>query len=354
MQTTDSTGKSALRHDEIRNLTKRNDMKMVLLEPLDARIPQWDVDHLTSRLCPFCGTDNRSALIRPDKLPVAFCTSCGCWYVAELPSVLEIKKLYDGYYYTHRPTDLSEKRVSQTLEDARKASETDWQLNTLSRLLGGMSGKRILDVGCGICRFLLLARSRGADVVGCDLSPEACEFAENRLGITVHQSDLYSCSSSIGNVDAIVMRDLIEHPVNPLIDIQAAVRILKPGGLLLFHTPNGGEAGTNVETAKEWVGFRVDLEHLQYLSPRTINWLSHEVDLKIERLGAFGFPGLKGIDKLPKRREKNSVRTRDIAKRIPCMRTVVKTLRAMKAEVKGGHPDPRLGSYHLFAVLRKV
>jgi len=68
---------------------------------------------------------------------------------------------------------------------------------------------------------------------------------------------------------------------------------LKPGGLLLLHTPNGGEAGTNIERAKKWVGFRVDLEHLQYLSPRTINCLSHELNLRIERLGAFGFAGLK-------------------------------------------------------------
>jgi len=329
-------------------------MKMVLLEPLDARIPQWDVDHLTSRLCPFCGTDNRSALIRPDKLPVAFCTSCGCWYVAELPSVLEIKKLYDGYYYTHRPTDLSEKSVPQMLENARAASKDDWQLQTLSKLLGGLGGKRILDVGCGYGRFLLMARSAGADVVGCDLSPEACEFANNRLGITVHQSELSSCMTSVGDVDAVVMRDLIEHPVEPLIDIQAACTVLKTGGLLLLHTPNGGEAGTDVETAKKWVGFRVDLEHLQYVSPRTVNWLSRKLDMRIERLDAFGFPGLKGIGKLPKRREKYSVRARYMAKRIPCMRTVVRTLRAVKAEVNGGHQDPRLGSYHLFAVLRKV
>lgn len=198
-----------------------------------------------------------------------------------------------------------------------------------------------------------MARSAGADVVGCDLSPEACEFA-NRLGITVYQSDLSSCISSVGTVDAVVMRDLIEHPINPLIDMQAAYRILKPGGLLLLRTPNGGEAGINIDTAREWVGFRVDLEHLQYLSPRTMNWLSRTFDMRIERLDAFGFPGLKGIDELPKRRSRTADRARDIAKRIPYMRTIVKALRAVKAEVNGGHHDPRLGSYHLFAVLRKA
>lgn len=323
-------------------------MALIVLEPLDARIPEWNHERLTVRLCPFCGTDNQSLLMRPDKLPGAFCNTCGCWYVAKIPSTLDIEKQYDGYYHTHRPTDFSGKTASRMLKDTRKASETDWQLNTLSKLLGGIKGKRVLDVGCGFCRFLLLARSRGADVVGCDLSPEACGFANNKLGIKVHQSELHLCYSSIGNVDAVVMRDFIEHPVEPLIDIQAAVSILKPGGLLLLHTPNGGEAGTSVETAKKWVGFRVDLEHLQYLSPHTVNWLSRKTGLVIERLEAIGFPGLKGIDKLPTGGQNYVfISLREMAKNIPYMCKIVRALRTLKR-------DPRLGSYHLFTILRKV
>jgi len=327
---------------------------MKQLEKLDVRIPRWDIGNLMKRDCPFCNRENESVLIRPDKLPIAFCNTCGCWYVAKVPSLSEIKKLYDGYYYAHRPTDLSEKSVSRMNENALESSQTDWQLQALSKTLGGLKGKRILDVGCGIGSFLLSARLKGANVVGCDLSPEACEFSNNKLGITIYQSDLSSCIASVGDVDAVVMRDFIEHPVEPLIDIKAAVSILKSKGLLLFHTPNGGEAGTNIDTAREWIGFRVDLEHLQYLSPHTMNWLARTLDMSIERLDVFGFPGLKGIDELPKRRSRAADRARDIAKRIPYMRTMVKALRVMKAEVNGGHHDPRLGSYHLFAVLRVV
>lgn len=324
------------------------------LKPLDARIPQWGIQHLSARCCPFCGAQNEAVLKRPDQLPVAFCKTCGCWYIDNLPSISDIIKLYDGYYHTHRPTDLSEKGVSQMVENASKASETNYQLLNLLKLHVGNGRMRILDVGCGFGRFLLEARSMGADVVGCDLSPEACEFANNKLGITVHQSELHLCSSSIGNVDAVVMRDFIEHPVEPLIDFQAAVSILKPGGLLLFHTPNGGEAGTNIETASKWVGFRVDLEHLQYLSPHTVNWLSQKYDLRIERLETSGFPGLKGIDKLPKRKSQTASSARETVKKIPGIRRMVKTLRVLKTQMMGVNRDLRLGSYHLFAILRKV
>ena len=329
-------------------------MVLPVLDPLDARIPRWDLEHLAERLCPFCESENEPVLIRPDQLPVAFCRTCGCWYVAKLPPASEIKKLYDGYYHSHRPADLSEKNVSRMLANARRASQTDWQLHTLSQLLGGMNNKRILDVGCGWGNFLLMAKAAGAKVAGCDLSPEACEFAKKRLDLTVHQSDLDSYSSAIGNIDAVVMRDFIEHPVIPLVDLQAAYNILNPGGLLLLYTPNGGNAGTSLETGKNWVGFRVDLEHFQYLSSHTINWLARKFDLDVERLEVFGYPGLKGIDKLPKLPYRTAHSAREMAKMVPGMRKTVQALRLLKAKITGQYRDPRLGSYLLSAVLRKV
>ena len=90
-------------------------MTLPVLKPLDARIPEWDYDHLTVRLCPFCGLHNETLLKRPDRLLIAFCNKCGCWYIDELPSISDIVKMYDGYYHTHRPTNLSEKGVSRWL-----------------------------------------------------------------------------------------------------------------------------------------------------------------------------------------------------------------------------------------------
>ena len=329
-------------------------MDYKILKPLDARIPQWSTKGLNVRNCPFCGMQNETVLKRPDLLPIAFCKTCGCWYINNLPNISDIVNLYDGYYHTHRPTDLSEKGVSRMIGNAHKECEINWQLHSLLKLYSGAARMRILDVGCGFGKFLLEARIMGADVVGCDLSPEACDFANNKLGIMVYPSELHLCSSLIGYVDAVVMRDFIEHPVEPLTEICAALSILKPGGLLLFYTPNGGEAGTNIETASKWVGFRVDLEHLQYLSSHTINWLSHKYDLRIERLETSGFPVLKGINKLPKRKSREIYSLREIAKKIPSLRETIKILRVIKIKCLGDSSDFRLGSYHLFTIFRKL
>jgi len=150
------------------------------------------------------------------------------------------------------------------------------------------------------------------------------------------------------------MRDLIEHPIAPLAVIRAARAALKPGGVLLLHTPNGGEAGSSIETGKEWVGFRVDFEHLQYLSSRTINWIAQHMNLRIEYMQTSGSPVLKGIDRLPKTQSETMSVTRNALRNIPGLRRTVQLARAIRTELTRGNSDPRLGAYHLFAILRKL
>lgn len=331
-------------------------MEVPSLEKLDARVPNWEPEQLIIRNCPFCRMRNEAVLRRPDRLLVAFCESCGCWYVNYLPLLSKIIKQYDGYFNTHRPENLAIQRAIQLKANANKAGQKNWHLQTILKLVADNDHVRVLDVGCGVGDFLLQAKAFGADVVGCDLSPEACEFANSRLGITVYQSELHLCLSQIGSVDVVVMRDFIEHPVDPLINIQAAVGILKKGGLLLIHTPNGGEAGLTAESGKKWVGFRVDLEHLQYISAQTVNWLAEKFNLRIERLEVSGFPNLAGIDKLPTvNGEAEGINAvKKIISALPGVRKLKAVIRRIKNGKEEEFCDPRLGSYHLFTVLRKV
>ncbi len=158
-----------------------------------------------------------------------------------------------------------------------------------------MEGKRLLDVGCGCGEFLAGARIRGASVFGNDISTEACAFVKDKLGIPVLQGPLSGPAfiEKFGQMDMIVMSDLIEHPVDPLSTFDSALKILKPGGLLLMHTPHGG-AASDLRSAHEWIGFRVDLEHLQYLSTGTISVLASRYDCRIEHLENFWRSGVGG------------------------------------------------------------
>ncbi|MCX7015671.1 MAG: class I SAM-dependent methyltransferase, partial [Candidatus Sumerlaeota bacterium] len=269
---------------------------MITLEPLDPRVPSWDLSRTAERACPFCGQRREPALLRPDRLPVAFCAPCDCWHVCALPSPEEIRAFYEQYWGGYRPADFSEASAREMQRAAPLAARANWPLQRLSVLLGGLQGKRLIEAGFGRGTFLLMARALGADVAGCDISPKACRFARKRLGLSVFESSLGGMARQDASADAVAMNDFIEHSADPLADLRAACTLLKPGGLLLIRTPNGGAAGQDADSARRWTGFRVDYDHLQYLSSRTIHHLGAAAGWRIEHLETYGFPSPRGAN----------------------------------------------------------
>jgi 2-polyprenyl-3-methyl-5-hydroxy-6-metoxy-1,4-benzoquinol methylase len=342
-------------------------LDLPLLPPLDARIPKWSLNNCATRKCPLCRKDNESLLLRPDRLPVAHCADCHLWYVSRLPPADEILKFYQGYWFSFRPKDLSQ-RYATSLLSGKDPLRGDIRLNRLSVLAGGLEGRRLLEVGCGAGELLVAAKHRGATVFANDVSNEACTFVGEQLGIPVFQGELSDSrfTHQFGQMDIIVMSDLIEHPVEPIATLEAALNILRPGGLLLLLTPNGSAAGDNVHSATRWVGFRVDLEHLQYLSTGTISVLAGRYYCQIEHLETLGYPGLDGIDRPPalvgsaNRSLKGTIKSQ-----LKKSKIAVKLVLALRAAVATGKEagelpgavglphDPRCGDYHLVTVLRK-
>ena len=330
-----------------------------VLPPLDARIPRWSLDKLQFRQCPLCHSDNQPSLVRPDRLGIAFCGKCQLWYVSSLPHLEEIQKLYQGYWFSFRPKDVS-KSYATRLQSDREFAKNDIRLNRLSVLCGGLEGKRILEIGCGCGEFLVSARHRGSSVFGNDISQEACSFVRDLLQIPVYPGQLCDSdfTNQFGQMDIVVMSDLIEHPVEPLCTFESALNVLKPRGLLLILTPNGGEASDNVQCAKQWVGFRVDLEHLQYLSGATISILAHRYSCRIEHLETFGYPWLEGIDRLPTKVAAAPRSVKDAIKaqlrKSNVARRSVRAIRAFLDTAREEQRDPRSGTYHLITILRKM
>lgn len=97
-------------------------------------------------------------------------------------------------------------------------------------------GRRLLDVGCGLGHDMAAMAARGWRVSGIEANEKAAEKARGR-GFDVTTGLFPDAVSWIGNFDAIVMSQVLEHFPDPGAALDAAHRLLTPGGLLWIATP---------------------------------------------------------------------------------------------------------------------
>ena len=105
----------------------------------------------------------------------------------------------------------------------------------------GTSKRQILDVGCGRGEWLELLKEEELTARGLDINRILVEQCRER-GMDVAEDDFleYLHTLSAASLGAVTAFHLIEHlPFGELIKfLDETVRVLKPGGLAIFETPN--------------------------------------------------------------------------------------------------------------------
>ena len=110
-------------------------------------------------------------------------------------------------------------------------------LSFLKKVIGPMSGRKIVDVGCGGCLVLENLKKEGAKVLGVDPSPIAKEAAA-RKNIELMNSYFKKGMLTGFNADAIIQMDVMEHVIDPVTLLQAETMALGPDGVIVINVPN--------------------------------------------------------------------------------------------------------------------
>ena len=318
---------------------------MIQLPPLDYRIPKWNEHELADRNCPICASAAYTdCFIRPDNLRVRYCNHCNTYFISPGPTEEQLSSFYAHYDEHHGRA--SGTPIHELITRYQQADPlSDNRIRELHSLVT-LKGARVLDVGFGRAEFLFFLKQLGAIPHGADPDIQSITIAKT-LGIDHVYHGMIDQVPADLRFDIIVLNDLVEHPLHPMALLQTGHRLLNPRGLLLIWTPNGN--AVNRDTNK--TTFRVDLEHMQYLTTDTCQFIAAALQMRIVHLETLGFPALQGIDQPVVKNPGGVSSIKRAIKSIPGFSTINKLRRALKQT--SNHQEERMGDYHLFCILQQ-
>ncbi len=111
--------------------------------------------------------------------------------------------------------------------------------------MSALSGKTVLDVGCGGGILSDSMARKGATVTGIDLSSKALKVAQlhaleaNTRGVTYREISAEAIAAEQpASFDVVTCMEMLEHVPDPASVVRACSALVKPGGWVFFSTLN--------------------------------------------------------------------------------------------------------------------
>lgn len=168
-------------------------------------------------------------------------------------------------------------------------------LDRVADALSHHGASSVLDIGCGNGAASAELARRGFDVTGLDASTSGIALA--RAQPSSARFDQYDLSDPlpshlIGDFDAVLAIEVIEHLFKPRLLLERAALALRPGGMLLLTTPYHGYWKNLAIAAMGKFDSHVhplrDYGHIKFFSEKTMGQLVRETGFRIREIHRVG------------------------------------------------------------------
>lgn len=224
--------------------------------------------------CYLCSSENwifRKGSVRdkPD-LKVLECRGCG------LVTLSSSDHISQGHYENSGMHTGSQPSMESWLRNTEQDDQRRFELLKIA-----MTGKRLLDFGCGAAGFLLKAQSAAAEAVGMEPEKRVREYWGERIRI-------YESLDAAGNgYDLITAFHVVEHLMDPRGMLQALAARLAKGGRLVVEVPNSEDALLTLFDNGPFQNFTYWSQHLYLFNPTTLGQLAAQAELKMVALQQY-------------------------------------------------------------------
>lgn len=230
--------------------------------------------------CPTCQTSRIRLLFQmPDGSTLHRCAQCGLVVRDRMMTAAESKARYSHPQYYSKQSSPEEGLYGYN-NYMRDRHLLMWlfaeRLDEIERL---QPRGHLLDVGCGPGVMLDIARLRGWEAQGVDISTFAVETARKYYNLDILECDLLSAHLPGSHFDVVCMDDYIEHVVNPREILAEGARLLRPGGLLVLNTPSAGSLTAHL-MRRNWFHYKQE-EHFYFFTPKSARILLNDLGLDV-------------------------------------------------------------------------
>ena len=230
--------------------------------------------------CPLCNSDKSfdlTNLFSSKNMPVCICKRCSLVYLNPRYS----DNWYKNYYKSSSERDKDSNRLVDITAYENKQYEVKGK-SVLRYILSNcdvkVSQMKVLEIGCTSGGILRYFREKGAaSVTGVDPESRYAEYANRVSGINVYDGYFDEfCKYNKETYNMIIMRHVVEHLFEPLVNLELVNSLLDENGILFVETPSLYSMGIRERWKKNFI-----VEHPVIYSVKTLELLIEKCRFKI-------------------------------------------------------------------------
>ena len=212
--------------------------------------------------CLMCSSNNIKQIKGYERYYLSRCNDCGLVFTTYIPNNEELHTNYENYRRDDYLSPITIKRYNEILDSFEKYRKNN----------------RILDVGCGVGYFLDVAKKRGWNVFGTEVTDIAIDICKEK-GINVFKGFVSDAPFDKASFDVITSFEVIEHINTPVDEVRSIYSLLRKNGVVYITTPNYNSINRILQGANYTSTLGIP-DHLVYFTAKTISVLLENQKLK--------------------------------------------------------------------------
>ncbi len=220
-----------------------------------------------------------------DVFNVVRCHNCGLAYLNPRPDISELSTIYPANYYAYSLEEGYDENQRQNFYYKYRYQQILKGLEACLLFVTAPDPVRILDIGCAdghILNWFKKVRTRQVETYGVDMNSEAIAKA-NAAGHQAYAGRFEDVELPENYFDFVWASHVIEHVPDPKAFAQKVHRILKPGGIFWFWTPNIDSVDAKFFKNKHWVAYHFP-RHWVFYDPKSVGQLAKLTNFELLHL----------------------------------------------------------------------